>query len=80
MTHITVLYFAQLRDRRGQEQERLATPATTLRQLYEELATRHALPQPPRGIMVAVNDELARWESAFHDGDTVAFLPPVSGG
>jgi molybdopterin synthase sulfur carrier subunit len=80
MVTVTVRYFAQLRDRRGQEQERIETAATTLRALYDELAARHALPQPPRGIMVAVDDDLARWDADLHAGDTVAFLPPVSGG
>ena len=80
MVAITVLYFAQLRDRRGQERECLDTSAATLRALYDELAARFALPQPPRGIMVAVNEELVRWDGTLRDGDTVAFLPPVSGG
>lgn len=80
MPTITVLWFAQLRDRRGQEREQVASDAATVRSLYDGLAERHGLPRPPRGVMVAVNDDLAHWDAALHEGDTVAFLPPVSGG
>ena len=33
-----------------------------------------------RGISCAVNAEFARMHATVHDGDEVAFLPPVSGG
>ncbi len=80
MATVTVLYFAQLRDRCGCEREQVDTPAGTVRALYEERAACHGLPLPPRGIMPAVNEDLARWDTVLHAGDTVAFLPPVSGG
>ncbi len=33
-----------------------------------------------RGVMVAVNERYADPDAPLSDGDTVAFLPPVSGG
>ena len=33
-----------------------------------------------RTMSVAVNAEYSRMAEAVHDGDEVAFLPPVSGG
>lgn len=33
-----------------------------------------------RSLAVAVNQEYARAETALHEGDEVALLPPVSGG
>jgi molybdopterin converting factor small subunit len=30
--------------------------------------------------MVAVNDEMASWDSSLSDGDEVLFFPPVAGG
>ena len=33
-----------------------------------------------RTMSVAVNAEYSRMAAAVHDGDEVAFLPPVSGG
>ena len=33
-----------------------------------------------RSISCAVNEEYARLTATLHDGDEVAFLPPVSGG
>ena len=80
MTRITVLYFAHLRDQRGLDQEELETPAATARELYAELAHRHGLTLPERSLVVAINETMVRWDAPLHDGDTVVFLPPVSGG
>lgn len=80
MPEVTVLYFAQLRERRGLEQERLATAAGTVRGLYAELSARHGLGLAERSLAVALNEALTGWDAALADGDTVAFLPPVSGG
>ena len=39
-----------------------------------------ALGDYSRNISCAVNEEYARLTAPLHDGDEVAFLPPVSGG
>lgn len=80
MLQLTVLYFAHLRDQRGVDQERVGTAATTPRELYRELAQRHGLTLPERSLVVAINEAMSRWDAALAEGDTVVFLPPVSGG
>lgn len=55
--------------------------ATTLGQLLRE----HARPLAPiitqlRTLRIAVNQQFADLKTPLHDGDEVAFLPPVSGG
>lgn len=80
MRTLTVLYFAQLRDQRGLDAEPVETASATPRELYRELAQRHGLAVPERQLAVAVNAELADWDAPLHAGDTVVFLPPVSGG
>ena len=80
MPELTVLYFAHLRDQRGLDSERLATPATTARKLYREQTQRHGLTLPERSLIVAINEAMVRWDAPLAEGDTVVFLPPVSGG
>ncbi len=79
MLGIRVEYFAALREHAGCGQERLQTTARTPRELFAELARRHAFPE--LGPMkVAVNDEFGDWEAPLSDGDSVVFIPPVAGG
>jgi molybdopterin synthase sulfur carrier subunit len=80
MPELTVLYFAHLRDQRGLDSERITSTATTARDLYRELVQRHGLTLPERTLIVAVNEAMVRWDAPLADGDTVVFLPPVSGG
>ena len=80
MPALTVLYFAHLRDQRGLDSEQITTTATTARGLYQELSQRHGLNFPESNLMVAINEAMVRWESPVREGDTIVFLPPVSGG
>ena len=79
---VTVRLFARLRDLAGagelvREVPDPATVQTVWRSLTSELPS---LVQYEGTMSVAVNAEYARMASAVHDGDEVAFLPPVSGG
>lgn len=80
MPEVTVLYFAHLRDQRGVDSEHLTTTVATARDLYRELVQRHGLTLPERTLIVAINEAMVRWDAPIADGDTVVFLPPVSGG
>ncbi len=83
---IRILYLARFREAFGlsaETHELAADEATvgdlllTLRQrggaFAEELA-------PSRAWRVAVNQEMAEPDTPLHEGDEVAFFPPVTGG
>ena len=73
-------YFGLLGERRGLANETLASEAATARELYEELAAKHTFGMPCNDLRAAVNDEMVSWDHPLHDGDQIAFLPPMSGG
>lgn len=79
MQTVTVLYFAVLRERRGRASEQVQVPdGATLRQVYEQI-----FPPGPQGslpIGYARNREHASADDVVHDGDELAFLPPLGGG
>jgi molybdopterin-guanine dinucleotide biosynthesis protein A len=78
--HLSVRYFAMLREQAGRSSEELQTRAATPADLYEELRQRHGLTLKPEFLRVAVNDEFGDWHVALNEGDSVVFLPPVAGG
>ena len=80
--NITVRYFAGHRDITGQAEEALAlAPGETVGMLWERLVARYPRLVGYTGRMLyAVNQEFATLASELHDGDEVAFIPPVSGG
>jgi molybdopterin synthase sulfur carrier subunit len=78
--HVTVLYFASLRDTAGVGSEVIDTAAPDLRVLYLELRARYGFALPIERLRVAVDGAFARWEDAPRDGSEIAFIPPVSGG
>ena len=78
--HVTVLYFASLRDAAGTDAERMDTEAPDLRVLYLELRARHGFALPVEQLRVAVDGAFARWDDMPRDGSEIAFIPPVSGG
>lgn len=76
---MTILLFAQLREVMGSSALELDIKALTVSELLEHLA--ECYPQMPlQHVMVAVNEELAGSDDLIQPGDTVALLPPVSGG
>ena len=44
------------------------------------LPFRHALKVTCGAIKVIINDEIREWRDENHDGDTVSFIIPLSGG
>ncbi len=79
---VRVVYFASFRDAVGRESEaRQVASGSRVRQLWQALAAE--VPHFSRfGAMppAAVNREYASADTELHDGDEVAFLPPVAGG
>ena len=79
---VTVRLFARLRDLAGtgelvRDVPDPATVQTVWRSLVSEMP---AMSDYERTMSVAVNADYARMSAAVHEGDEVAFLPPVSGG
>ena len=79
---VTVRLFARLRDLAGTgELIREVPPQATARQVWDDLVLEWPeLQEYEKTMSVAVNAEYARMTSEVHDGDEVAFMPPVSGG
>lgn len=77
---INILYFAALREQTNQEQETRQTNAQTPAQLYAELQTVYGFELPQSRLRAAVNHTFCDWQTELKEGDTVAFIPPVSGG
>lgn len=75
---IHVRYFASLRDRLGRAGDEL--PSTTELTVAGVWATLHPETPPPPNLLAAVNLEYADLTESVHDGDEVAFFPPVTGG
>ncbi|MBI2188234.1 MAG: molybdopterin converting factor subunit 1 [Acidobacteria bacterium] len=79
---MTIRLFARLRDLAGaaelvREVPDHATVQTVWNALKSEMPS---LVEYERTMSVAVNAEYSRMGAAVHEGDEVAFLPPVSGG
>jgi molybdopterin converting factor subunit 1 len=79
---VTVRMFARLRDLAGAaEMSREIEPGGTIGAVWRDLAREFpALADYERSISAALNADYARMDAEVHDGDEVAFLPPVSGG
>ena len=79
---MTVRLFARLRDLAGTGELVREVPDTaTVQTVWTALTSEvPSLAQYGGSMSVAVNAEYARMAAALHDGDEVAFLPPVSGG
>lgn len=75
---ITLLFFSYLKEAVGNEQIKMEYTPITVKQLKQQLETNYGLDL--QHVMVAVNEEYAQEEQLLQPGDTIAFIPPVSGG
>lgn len=74
---IEVKFFASLRERLGRSGAQLdTTEAATVAEVWQQ-CTEQAM---PTNVLMAVNLEYVQPEHPVHDGDEVAFFPPVTGG
>ncbi len=75
--HVSVRLFAGLRERAGLGQRSLELPeGARVGDVWEPLG----LGEEPPGLLYALNAEYAGREAPLAEGDTVALIPPVSGG
>jgi molybdopterin converting factor subunit 1 len=79
---VTVRLFARLRDLAGTgDLQREMPEGATVRTVWASLVGDFPALEPYAASMsCAVNADYARMDELLHDGDEVAFLPPVSGG
>jgi len=83
---INVHYFASIRESLGcaQEQVPAGTGTTTVAGLMDTLVALHGAQWQKvlreGRVLMAVNQAVARFDTAVRDGDEVAFFPPVTGG
>jgi MoaE-MoaD fusion protein len=79
---VRVLFFGQLREITGVEQEDAElSEGARVQDLFERYGRRFPkLASFRASIAASVNQEYATWRAPLSSGDEVAFLPPVSGG
>lgn len=80
-SQVKVRYFAMLREARGLADELIAiAPGELACQVYVRLAGQHGFSPSLADLRMAVNDNFVGLDHPLQDGDTLAFIPPVSGG
>lgn len=78
---ITVRFFAALREHKGTSSEVVeAVTGETVRALFERVFDDRPSPNWPGPLMFAVAQEYVDADHPVHDGDDVAFIPPLGGG
>lgn len=76
---VEVLFFAELRDVVGEEKISLDVENITIKELKEKIKSSYNLKALDHA-MVAINEEYVQEDQIIQSGDTIAFIPPVSGG
>jgi molybdopterin converting factor small subunit len=81
---VTIRLFARLRDIAGAAEigkDIPDVPRATIRTVWTQLTGEFpGLAAYERSMSSALNADYARMDAEVHDGDEIAFLPPVSGG
>ena len=73
-----VLFFAHLRDTVGQESIEYNAKGISVSDLKQQISEKYDLKVD--NVMVSINEEFATNDDIIQDGETIAFIPPVSGG
>ncbi|MGP4040586.1 molybdopterin converting factor subunit 1 [Gracilibacillus sp. D59] len=76
---IEILLFAQLQEEAGKDKIQLDIKQITVQEIKQKLQSQFKLSQIEES-MVAVNEAYALDDDLVQMGDTVAIIPPVSGG
>jgi len=79
---IRILFFASLADISGARERTVdAAGFTNVQSVFDKFVKDFPLLESHRAsVLFAVNSEFAQPGSPVHDGDEIAFFPPVSGG
>lgn len=74
---IQVKFFASLRETLGIDETQIeAREDITIRQIWHQVTSKDY----PDNTLCAINMDYAKIDDVVHDGDEVAFFPPVTGG
>jgi molybdopterin converting factor subunit 1 len=75
-------FFAAIKDIVGTPEVEIELPdGTTAGELFQRYCRQHThLSRYANNTMVSVNLEFVPPETLLHEGDEIAFIPPVSGG
>ncbi|MBP3952985.1 molybdopterin converting factor subunit 1 [Bacillus suaedae] len=76
---IKILLFAQLQEESGHEQIESDKKEISVADLIDWLHQHYTLPSLSNA-MIAINETFATEQDIVKEGDTIAFIPPVSGG
>lgn len=76
---INILLFAHLQEALGESKLSIELSDVTVAQLKEWME-KHYPQLSLQQIMTAVNEEFATDSTFIKSGDTIAFIPPISGG
>jgi molybdopterin synthase catalytic subunit len=78
---VQVLFFGVLKDLVGQARESLELPeGATIADVLARYCDRPRMAGFLPSLAISLNQEFAHPDARLHDGDELAFLPPVSGG
>lgn len=80
---IDVKYFSQFAEITGKTSEVYKTETITLEDLWYELDSLYRLSNSGyfiASVRPAINHQFCEWQDRISNGDTVSFIPPVSGG
>lgn len=77
---VKVLFFAHLRDAAGDESATFDAAGKTVVELKAMVVEKYPEIQSLDSVMVAINEEFSNDTDVLKEDDTVAFIPPVSGG
>jgi len=80
MINLEILFFGKLKETWNTNQLNIQTSSYNIEDLYAELLTKASEIPHKASIKVAINDEFVNWDCQLNDNDTIAFLPPASGG
>ncbi|TVP86424.1 MAG: molybdopterin converting factor subunit 1 [Alkalicoccus sp.] len=77
---ITIYFFAGMKEAAGTPQMAWEIEDTTVKDIRKKVKETYPQLHQAESAMVAVNEEFAGEGDIVQTGDTVAFIPPVSGG
>ena len=77
---IELKYFSRFAELTAKTSEEFKTEADNVESLWLELEGIYSFEQPLNTIRPAINHQFCDWQTKISDGDTVSFIPPVSGG